>query len=576
MSEFIGARISLISKSDIRYVGTLIDINSEQSTVSLDNVKSFGTEGRRGGQNEFAPSDAVYEQIVFRGSDVKDLRIEKPTEEKPPMPQDPAIIGVQQSQNQPSPHNEQRPPQHQQQPPFPPHANFPPPGYPPFGNPYQNRFGPPGGFPGGPGPFPPGGPGFGMPPPGPYGPPGNWYQGPGAQGFNGPPGAFPPPMPIGPPGQQNQNQNQPPTGPKGGPNGPPLNNDGNPNAQPRMAEADGVASKPVEPKPVAKAPGGTPTPAGVKQPPPPPVDSKPDVAAALAPPAPSAQAAGAPKATPTGPKNGRIVPAIPLASPNVRKTIPNQSQAGPSSAQPTPAANYQNATQAATAAVAAAMAKLEVAQGRAPAPTQIQTQAQAQAQAQAPMNANLQDRINEMRDDQARRGTGHRGGRGGRGRGGHHAQKMEIPATDFDFESSNAKFSKMDAVKEAIATGSPLGESAPAPVLPVEEPTNGHVNEEEVEIPQAAAYNKSSSFFDNISNELKDREDSTNRRGQEFRTEERRKNMETFGQGSVDGFRGGYRGRGRGGRGRGRGFGGFRGGRGGRGRGGAQFGEQAA
>lgn len=79
-------------------MGTLVDINSEHSTVSLDNVRSFGTEGRRGGgQDEFPPNDAVYEQIVFRGSDVKDLRIDEPAVEKkapPPMPNDPAIIGV--------------------------------------------------------------------------------------------------------------------------------------------------------------------------------------------------------------------------------------------------------------------------------------------------------------------------------------------------------------------------------------------------------------------------------------------------------------------------------------------------
>lgn len=77
-----------------RYVGTLVNINSEQSTVSLDNVRSFGTEGRRGGKDEYGPSDAVYEQIVFRGSDVKDLRIEETPKEEPQMPQDPAIIGV--------------------------------------------------------------------------------------------------------------------------------------------------------------------------------------------------------------------------------------------------------------------------------------------------------------------------------------------------------------------------------------------------------------------------------------------------------------------------------------------------
>jgi hypothetical protein len=79
-----------------RYVGTLVEINSEASTVSLDNVRSFGTEGRKGGKDEYPPSDVVYEQIVFRGSDVKDLRIEESAKEKAPpaMPQDPAIIGV--------------------------------------------------------------------------------------------------------------------------------------------------------------------------------------------------------------------------------------------------------------------------------------------------------------------------------------------------------------------------------------------------------------------------------------------------------------------------------------------------
>lgn len=78
------------------YVGTLVEINSEASTVSLDNVRSFGTEGRKGGKDEYPPSDVIYEQIVFRGSDVKDLRIEEQIKEKAPpaMPQDPAIIGV--------------------------------------------------------------------------------------------------------------------------------------------------------------------------------------------------------------------------------------------------------------------------------------------------------------------------------------------------------------------------------------------------------------------------------------------------------------------------------------------------
>ena len=60
-------------------------------------MKSFGTEGRDP-ENEIPPSDNVYEYIVFRGSDVKDLRIEKEPEKKtvqqPQVPDDPAILGV--------------------------------------------------------------------------------------------------------------------------------------------------------------------------------------------------------------------------------------------------------------------------------------------------------------------------------------------------------------------------------------------------------------------------------------------------------------------------------------------------
>src|SRR5690554_281613 len=81
----------------LSYVGTLHEINSETSTVALEKVVSHGTEGRRGDPaSEIAGSENVYEYIVFRGSDVKDLRIEEPaSREKPaPPPDDPAILGV--------------------------------------------------------------------------------------------------------------------------------------------------------------------------------------------------------------------------------------------------------------------------------------------------------------------------------------------------------------------------------------------------------------------------------------------------------------------------------------------------
>lgn len=80
------------------YVGILHDINSENHTVALEQVVSHGTEGRRGDPTkEIAGSDNVYEYIVFRGGDVKDLRIEETAVKPKPqqqVPDDPAILGV--------------------------------------------------------------------------------------------------------------------------------------------------------------------------------------------------------------------------------------------------------------------------------------------------------------------------------------------------------------------------------------------------------------------------------------------------------------------------------------------------
>jgi hypothetical protein len=72
---YIGSQISLISKSDIRYEGTLSSIDTSQHTVSLSNVRSFGTEGRRGDGREIPASNDIYEIIIFRGADIKDLTV---------------------------------------------------------------------------------------------------------------------------------------------------------------------------------------------------------------------------------------------------------------------------------------------------------------------------------------------------------------------------------------------------------------------------------------------------------------------------------------------------------------------
>jgi protein LSM14 len=72
-----GNKISLISKKNIRYEGTLYSINESEATVALQNVKSFGTEGRESdpGTTFVAPQDAVHAYLLFRGCDIKDLHV---------------------------------------------------------------------------------------------------------------------------------------------------------------------------------------------------------------------------------------------------------------------------------------------------------------------------------------------------------------------------------------------------------------------------------------------------------------------------------------------------------------------
>ena len=122
---YIGTRISLISKSEIRYEGILYTIDTKESTVTLANgtlcvwklvpafeqaffwifwnlanydmilflfsVRSFGTEDRKE-SNKVPPRNEVYEYIVFRGLDIKDLHVCEPPPKQ--LPQDPAIVQV--------------------------------------------------------------------------------------------------------------------------------------------------------------------------------------------------------------------------------------------------------------------------------------------------------------------------------------------------------------------------------------------------------------------------------------------------------------------------------------------------
>ena len=340
-----------------------------------------------------------------------------------------------------------------------------------------------------------------------------------------------------------------------------------------------------KPAATVKLPSSTsPTVQSVRTGPPPPTDSKPDVAAALAPPAPSVASNTA--APTNGQKSGRIRPAIPMLSPGMKAkapvngVLPSTSAGKPAINPPhdavakevashpaqTSTKSLEDANRDARAAVAAAMAKLPPVAGQ-------QSKLVKQTNGENIID-NLTSKVNEMRTSENARtsrqpGTGgyaagNRGGRGayrgGRPRTESQTKKMEVPKTDYDFESANARFNKQDLVKEVIAGGDTI--SSPINGTSDSHMPSGADGEQNLSPTVTAGYNKTSSFFDNISSEARDREDYSGKRlgGREFRNEEQKKNIDTFGQSSVDSYRGGYRGRGRGR--------GFRGGRGSFGRGG--------
>ncbi|ODN03136.1 Protein LSM14 B [Orchesella cincta] len=102
-NQFLGSRISLVSKSEIRYEGILYALDLGDATISLAKVRSFGSEDRPT-ERPTPGSDAIYEYIIFRGADIKVIDIVEPPKQgssigSSGIPSDPAIVDFSHSSN---------------------------------------------------------------------------------------------------------------------------------------------------------------------------------------------------------------------------------------------------------------------------------------------------------------------------------------------------------------------------------------------------------------------------------------------------------------------------------------------
>ncbi|CAF0891778.1 unnamed protein product [Adineta ricciae] len=73
--DFIGSKISIITKSQCRYVGTIIGIDAQSSSIVLGSAKCYGTENRAGHVTNGHTPGTVLPIVHFANSDIDDLKI---------------------------------------------------------------------------------------------------------------------------------------------------------------------------------------------------------------------------------------------------------------------------------------------------------------------------------------------------------------------------------------------------------------------------------------------------------------------------------------------------------------------
>ncbi|OJT08718.1 Protein LSM14 -like protein [Trametes pubescens] len=266
---------------------------------------------------------------------------------------------------------------------------------------------------------------------------------------------------------------------------------------------------------------------------------------------PAVLGASAPQATPAFPPYGS-----PSYPPQVAAGVQQQqAQVPPRQQQP-----YQNLQQGGQPSGSA---------GPSPAAVQAQANGAAAAPPRAVRNQSVNSAtasletveraLGDLRVSNAGTGNGqhHRGGRrGGRGQGQDHKADLRVPATDFDFEGSNARFDKAALAPSPRGTPKNDGEAAEG------EAEDG----EDAKDDRPVAYNPEKSFFDSLSSgsngpgPVVDGRGRGGRRGggRNRREEERERNFATFGEAGGLGlmgpgaYVGGWGGYGRRGGGRGR------------------------